>query len=78
MVCEGLKTTDHAARAGLKAPGPLTVFENSNGAVSGPFDGIWLAPRSEKPGWGVELGKVTGRRGKGRRDPIHCPMPIVP
>ena len=71
----GLNYADHAAKAGLKAPGPLIVFKKPNGAISGPIDDIWLAPGSEKPGWGVELGMVIGRRGKGRRDPTHCPMP---
>ena len=78
VVCVGPKTGDHAARAGLKAPGPLTVFKKSKRAVSGPFDDIWLVPRSEKPAWGVELGMVIGRPVKGGRDPAHCPVPPAP
>ncbi len=78
MVCVGLKTGDHAARAGLKVPGTLIVFKKSNRVVGGPFDDIWLVPRSEKPGRGVELGMVIGRRVKGRRDPTHCPVPPAP
>jgi len=61
VVCIGLNYADHAAEAGLKAPGQPIVFNKHNGAISGPNDDIWLAPGSEKLDWEVELGIVIGR-----------------
>jgi 2,4-diketo-3-deoxy-L-fuconate hydrolase len=62
VICVGLNYADHAAEAGLKPPGQPIVFNKHNGAISGPFDDIWLAPGSEKLDWEVELGIVIGQR----------------
>jgi 2-keto-4-pentenoate hydratase/2-oxohepta-3-ene-1,7-dioic acid hydratase in catechol pathway len=61
VVCVGLNYADHAAEAGLKAPGQPIVFNKHNGAVSGPNDDIWLPPGSQKLDWEVELGVVIGK-----------------
>ena len=61
VVCIGLNYADHAAEAGLKAPGQPIVFNKHNGAISGPNDDVWLAPGSRKLDWEVELGIVIGR-----------------
>jgi 2-keto-4-pentenoate hydratase/2-oxohepta-3-ene-1,7-dioic acid hydratase in catechol pathway len=58
----GLNYADHAAEAGLKAPGQPIVFNKHNGTVSGPNDAVWLAPGSLKLDWEVELGIVIGER----------------
>lgn len=58
----GLNYADHAAEAGLKAPGQPIVFSKHNSAVSGPNDDVWLPPGSEKMDWEVELGVVIGSR----------------
>jgi 2,4-didehydro-3-deoxy-L-rhamnonate hydrolase len=60
VVCIGLNYADHAAEAGMKPPGQPIVFNKHNGAISGPFDDIWLAPGSQKLDWEVELGIVIG------------------
>ena len=60
VVCIGLNYADHAAEAGMKAPGQPIVFNKHNGAISGPNDDIWLAPGSQKLDWEVELGIVIG------------------
>ena len=60
VVCIGLNYADHAAEAGMKAPGQPIVFNKHNGAISGPNDDIWLAPGSQKLDWEVELGIVMG------------------
>jgi 2,4-didehydro-3-deoxy-L-rhamnonate hydrolase len=60
VVCIGLNYADHAAEAGMKAPGQPIVFNKHNGAISGPNDDIWLAPGSAKLDWEVELGIVIG------------------
>ncbi len=60
VVCIGLNYADHAAEAGLKAPGQPIVFNKHNGALSGPHDDLWLPPGSEKLDWEVELGIVIG------------------
>jgi 2,4-didehydro-3-deoxy-L-rhamnonate hydrolase len=60
VVCIGLNYADHAAEAGMKAPGQPIVFNKHNGAISGPNDDIWLAPGSLKLDWEVELGIVIG------------------
>ena len=62
VVCIGLNYSDHAAEAGMKAPGQPIVFNKHNGAISGPDDDIWLAPGSQKLDWEVELGIVIGER----------------
>jgi 2-keto-4-pentenoate hydratase/2-oxohepta-3-ene-1,7-dioic acid hydratase in catechol pathway len=62
VVCIGLNYADHAAEAGLKAPGQPIVFNKHNGAISGPDDDVWLAPGSQKLDWEVELGIVIGER----------------
>lgn len=62
VVCIGLNYADHAAEAGLKAPGQPIVFNKHNGAISGPDDDVWLAPGSLKLDWEVELGVVIGER----------------
>jgi len=62
VVCIGLNYADHAAEAGLKAPGQPIVFNKHNGAISGPDDDVWLAPGSQKLDWEVELGIVIGQR----------------
>ena len=62
VVAIGLNYADHAAEAGLKAPGQPIVFNKHNGAISGPFDDVWLPPGSTKLDWEVELGIVIGRR----------------
>lgn len=62
VVAIGLNYADHAAEAGLKAPGQPIVFNKHNGAVSGPHDDIWLPPGSAKLDWEVELGIVIGQR----------------
>lgn len=62
VVAIGLNYADHAAEAGLKAPGQPIVFNKHNGAISGPFDDVLLPPGSEKMDWEVELGIVIGRR----------------
>lgn len=62
VVCIGLNYADHAAEAGLKAPGQPIVFNKHNGAISGPADDVWLAPGSQKLDWEVELGIVIGER----------------
>jgi 2-keto-4-pentenoate hydratase/2-oxohepta-3-ene-1,7-dioic acid hydratase in catechol pathway len=61
VVCVGLNYADHAAEAGLKAPGQPIVFNKHNGAVSGPNDDVWLPPGSHKLDWEVELGVVIGK-----------------
>lgn len=58
----GLNYADHAAEAGLKAPGQPIVFNKHNGAISGPNDDIWLPPAAQKLDWEVELGIVIGER----------------
>lgn len=58
----GLNYADHAAEAGLKAPGQPIVFNKHNGAISGPNDDVWLPPGSIKLDWEVELGIVIGQR----------------
>ncbi|MFN3496354.1 MAG: fumarylacetoacetate hydrolase family protein, partial [Hydrogenophaga sp.] len=58
----GLNYADHAAEAGLKAPGQPIVFSKHNSAVSGPNDDVWLPPGSQKLDWEVELGVVIGSR----------------
>lgn len=58
----GLNYADHAAEAGLKAPGQPIVFNKHNGAISGPNDDIWLPPGAQKLDWEVELGIVIGER----------------
>lgn len=60
VVCIGLNYADHAAEAGLKAPGQPIVFNKHSGAISGPADEVWLAPGSTKLDWEVELGVVIG------------------
>ncbi|MEW6480227.1 MAG: fumarylacetoacetate hydrolase family protein [Pseudomonadota bacterium] len=62
VVAIGLNYADHAAEAGLKAPGQPIVFNKHNGAISGPNDDIWLPPGSAKLDWEVELGIVIGER----------------
>jgi 2,4-didehydro-3-deoxy-L-rhamnonate hydrolase len=62
VVCIGLNYSDHAAEAGMKAPGQPIVFNKHNGAISGPDDDVWLAPGSQKLDWEVELGIVMGER----------------
>lgn len=62
VVCIGLNYADHAAEAGLKAPGQPIVFNKHRGAISGPNDDVWLAPGSQKLDWEVELGVVIGSR----------------
>jgi 2-keto-4-pentenoate hydratase/2-oxohepta-3-ene-1,7-dioic acid hydratase in catechol pathway len=58
----GLNYADHAAEAGLKAPGQPIVFNKHRGSLSGPFDDIWLPPAATKLDWEVELGIVIGQR----------------
>lgn len=58
----GLNYADHAAEAGLKAPGQPIVFNKHNGAINGPNDDIWLPPGAQKLDWEVELGIVIGER----------------
>ena len=58
----GLNYADHAAEAGLKAPGQPIVFNKHRGSVSGPNDDIWLPPGAAKLDWEVELGIVIGQR----------------
>jgi 2,4-didehydro-3-deoxy-L-rhamnonate hydrolase len=58
----GLNYADHAAEAGLAAPGQPIAFNKHNGSVSGPNDDIWLPPDSQKLDWEVELGIVIGQR----------------
>ncbi|MCU0763103.1 MAG: fumarylacetoacetate hydrolase family protein [Hydrogenophaga sp.] len=58
----GLNYADHAAEAGLKAPGQPIVFSKHNSAMSGPNDDVWLPPGSQKLDWEVELGVVIGSR----------------
>lgn len=62
VVCIGLNYSDHAAEAGMKAPGQPIVFNKHSGAVSGPHDDVWMAPGSQKLDWEVELGIVIGER----------------
>lgn len=62
VVAIGLNYADHAAEAGLKAPGQPIVFNKHNGAISGPNDDIWLPPGSARLDWEVELGIVIGER----------------
>jgi 2,4-didehydro-3-deoxy-L-rhamnonate hydrolase len=62
VVCIGLNYSDHAAEAGMKAPGQPIVFNKHSGAISGPGDDVWLAPGSQKLDWEVELGIVIGER----------------
>ncbi len=61
IVAIGLNYADHAAEAGLKAPGQPIVFNKHNSAISGPDDDIWLPPDSQKMDWEVELGIVIGQ-----------------
>lgn len=58
----GLNYADHAAEAGLKAPGQPIVFNKHSAAISGPNDDVWLPPGSAKLDWEVELGIVIGQR----------------
>ena len=62
LVGIGLNYADHAAEAGLAAPGQPIAFNKHNGSVSGPNDDIWLPPDSQKLDWEVELGIVMGQR----------------
>jgi 2,4-didehydro-3-deoxy-L-rhamnonate hydrolase len=62
VICIGLNYADHAAEAGLKAPGQPIVFNKHSGAISGPNDDVWQAPGSQKLDWEVELGIVIGQR----------------
>lgn len=62
VVAIGLNYADHAAEAGLKAPGQPIVFNKHSGAISGPNDDIWLPPGSVRLDWEVELGIVMGER----------------
>jgi len=62
VVAIGLNYADHAAEAGLKAPGQPIVFNKHSGSLSGPDDDIWLPPGSVKLDWEVELGIVIGQR----------------
>ena len=62
FIAIGLNYADHAAEAGLKAPGQPIVFNKHNGAISGPADDVWLAPGSQKLDWEVELGIVISER----------------
>jgi 2,4-didehydro-3-deoxy-L-rhamnonate hydrolase len=62
VICIGLNYADHAAEAGLKAPGQPIVFNKHSGAISGPNDDVWQAPGSRKLDWEVELGIVIGQR----------------
>lgn len=61
IVAIGLNYADHAAEAGLKAPGQPIVFSKHNSAISGPDDDLWLPPGSLKMDWEVELGIVIGQ-----------------
>jgi len=61
IVAIGLNYADHAAEAGLKAPGQPIVFNKHNSAISGPDDDIWLPPGSLKMDCEVELGIVIGQ-----------------
>jgi 2,4-didehydro-3-deoxy-L-rhamnonate hydrolase len=58
----GLNYADHAAEAGLNAPGQPIVFNKHRGSLSGPNDDIWLPPGALKLDWEVELGIVIGQR----------------
>ena len=58
----GLNYADHAAEAGLKAPGQPIVFNKHSASISGPNDDVWLPPGSAKLDWEVELGIVIGQR----------------
>jgi len=58
----GLNYADHAAEAGLKAPGQPIVFNKHNGAISGPNDDVVIPKNSAKLDWEVELGIVIGER----------------
>jgi 2-keto-4-pentenoate hydratase/2-oxohepta-3-ene-1,7-dioic acid hydratase in catechol pathway len=62
VVAIGLNYADHAAEAGLKAPGQPIVFNKHSGAISGPNDDIWLPPGALQLDWEVELGIVIGQR----------------
>ncbi len=62
VVAIGLNYADHAAEAGLKAPGQPIVFNKHSGAISGPHDDIWLPPGATQLDWEVELGIVIGQR----------------
>jgi len=62
VICIGLNYADHAAEAGLKAPGQPIVFNKHSSAIGGPNDDVWLAPGSTKLDWEVELGVVIGHQ----------------
>ncbi|MCU0941945.1 MAG: fumarylacetoacetate hydrolase family protein [Hydrogenophaga sp.] len=62
VVAIGLNYADHAAEAGLKAPGQPIVFNKHTASISGPNDDIRVPPGSEKLDWEVELGIVIGQR----------------
>lgn len=61
VVAIGLNYADHAAEAGLAAPGQPIVFSKHIGALSGPDDDVWLPPGARKLDWEVELGAVIGQ-----------------
>jgi 2,4-diketo-3-deoxy-L-fuconate hydrolase len=61
VVAIGLNYADHAAEAGLKAPGQPIVFNKHSGAISGPNDDVLLPPGAQKLDWEVELGIVIGQ-----------------
>jgi len=61
VIAIGLNYADHAAEAGLKAPGQPIVFSKHTGAVSGPNDDVWLPPGEVQLDWEVELGVVIGQ-----------------
>ena len=62
VVAIGLNYADHAAEAGLKAPGQPIVFNKHTASISGPNDDIRVPPGAEKLDWEVELGIVIGQR----------------
>ena len=62
VIAIGLNYADHAAEAGLKAPGQPIVFNKHVAAISGPNDDVWLPPGAQKLDWEVELGIVIGQR----------------
>lgn len=61
VIAIGLNYADHAAEAGLKAPGQPIVFSKHTGSVSGPNDDVWLPPGEVQLDWEVELGVVIGQ-----------------
>ena len=60
----GLNFSDHAKESGQPVPSEPIVFMKATSCISGPNDGIEIAPNSKKLDWEVELGIIIGKEAK--------------